>query len=47
MATTVPLTGLHYLPYCHTFNVNIASHVCKRLEANWAYIAFALLVWLA
>ena len=44
MATTVALIGLHYLPYRHTFNVNITPHVCKGLGA---YIACALSAWLA
>ena len=44
MATTVALIGLHYLPYRHTFNVNITPHACERLGA---YIACALLACLA
>ena len=47
MATTVALTGLHYLPYRHTFNMNRTPHVCKGLQALWAYITCALLAWLA
>ena len=47
MATTVALIGLHYLPYRHTFIMNITPHVCKGLEAIWAYRACALLAWLA
>ena len=35
--------GLHYLPYRHTFNMNITLHVCEGLEAIWAYTACALL----
>ena len=39
MATTkhIALVGLHYLPYRHTLYVNITPHVCKGLEAIWAY----------
>ena len=43
----IVLVGLHYLPYRHRLYmlyVNIAPHVCKGLEAIWAYIACALLV---
>ena len=49
MATTRPtaLVGLHYLPYRHTLYVNITPHVCKGLEAIWAYTACALLARLA
>ena len=49
MATTRPiaLVGSHYLPHRHTLYVNISPHVCKGLEAIWAYIACALLGWLA
>ena len=43
MATTIALVGLHYLPYRHTLCVNITPHVCKGLEAIWAYIECALL----
>ena len=38
MAATVGLIWLHYLPYHHKFNVNIMPHVCRGLEAIWAYI---------
>ena len=44
METTVRLVGLDYLPYRHTFNVNIRPHVCEGLEAIWAYIACSLFV---
>ena len=47
METTVRLVGLHFLPYCQTFNVNITPHVCKGFEAISAYIACFLLAWLA
>ena len=46
----IALVGLHYLPYRHTLYmlyVNITPHVCKGLEAIWAYIACALLARLA
>ena len=40
----IALVGLHYLRYRHTLlYVNITPHVCKGLEAIWAYIACALL----
>ena len=49
MATTRPiaLVGSHYLPHRHTLYVNISPHVCKGLEAIWAYLACALLARLA
>ena len=46
----IALVGLPYLPYRHTLYmlyVNITPHVCKGLEAIWAYIACALLAQLA
>ena len=45
MATAGPiaLIGLHYLPYRHKLYINITPHVCKGLEAVWAYIECALL----
>ena len=42
MATTVA----HYR-LSHTCIMNITPHVCKGLEAIWAYTACAPLAWLA
>ena len=42
----IALVGLHYLRNRHTLYmlyVNITPHVCKGLEAIWAYIVCALL----
>ena len=42
----IALVGLHYLRYRHTLYmlyVNITPHVCKGLEAIWAYTACTLL----
>ena len=47
MATTIALVGLEYLPYRHTFNLNITPRACRGLETIWAYIACVLLAWLA
>ena len=41
MVTTVA----HYLPYRHTCIMNITPHVCKGLEAIWAYTVCAPLAW--